>query len=289
MDPSYNNSFGGFGTTGQPTMQQPVVSGGDIVMPASNNNKKRWAIVFAVLAIVIAAVFVIIFVVMSGFGNTNSISLKQKYLNYVVNGDTNNSATGDMYSNSRSYYFDSVMTDGDMDIFIDFYNKSNKMLDEINNKLDNDSEKASVTMQKHLLDAFKTWYELDKYDDSASVAELYLSGGKDALDENILKKVDAVDSGSGGYLEDYKEGMTAYVDSVVNLVNFYYSVGCKGETVGQLLSCEQIIGGEQDGIVELNDNLALSENDISGAVKGMRKQFVAEAYYLVYGEVQSNE
>ncbi len=283
MNPSYNNSFGG--------VQQPIMSsGGDVVLPNTGGEKKRWPIVVVICLVIVAIVLAIVFVLLPkiGGGKSGNLTMAQKYLNYVVNGDENNSDVGDGYSDKRMYYFNVAVDSEKTEDFDNFYNKANTLLDEIDKKNIGDDKKASISIQKDLLTMIKVWRELEEYNSDIVVMDLYLSGGRESIDKLIVTKVDSISFENDDHIKDYVDYMKMRINSVISLVDYYHAVGCNGETAEELSTCELTIEEERNGVTELEQSLVADDNGVIESVNEVRRQFIKEVYFLADNEVQND-
>ena len=104
MNPSYNNSFDSLSSGG--------TSGGtgDVILTASPVNKqgssKKWVVIILLLLVIVGAGVGVGMWMMNkpnGGGGGNK-GILQRYANYVINGDENNSSIGDGYVPNRVYY-----------------------------------------------------------------------------------------------------------------------------------------------------------------------------------------
>lgn len=265
MDPSYN-SFGSFDLNGG----QPITSGA--AMPVDDKKKKQKLIIGIVLVIAVLLVIVIVGLFASG---KIGYSSEKKYLNYVVNGNENdNKNVGEEYSSLRPYYFDEVINSDNAEEFEGFYNKAKSLLDKISDKKD------IVSLQKDYLEMFKVQYEIAKYNSGESMAELYLSGGEDAMNEEIMVKIRSIDFEKDARMEKYVDSMDAWVNGIIAIVDLYRNAGCTGETIKALNECA--LSAEKQVSMSILNNAAIkAEDDVIDAAKDMYRYFVMGAYRLI--------
>lgn len=270
-----------------------IVSGGQTgafgSAQGSRNTSRKVFIIGAVL-IAIAFVGVMIFALVSKNKNgvlSGDLSMKQEYVNLVINGDINNSEIGEQYNrSSRGYYFNERFSE-ELEEWEAFYNKLNGYLTAMSEKGDADFQ-ALIGEQASMLALFTAYRELEGYDSQKLVYE-YVEGDFQKAQQTIREKLKTLDLSENVYAEKYAEDMTAILRLIGEYVEVYIADKCDGETVAEISACALSDEAEKENVL-ISNELEKAYNEIE-YILDAGVQYYYELVYetAVYGAEASNE
>ncbi|MBR2658749.1 hypothetical protein IKD57_02530 [Candidatus Saccharibacteria bacterium] len=225
MDPSYNNSFG-------MPVQPPIADSG-------GKKKKAWMI-FGVVFAIIAVGLIVFFAVFAKNGGVKiGSNSKEKYLNYLVNGDTNDGTdVGTEYSGGRNYYLvDAIYAE---DAQAAYFDGAVKLLENIKISSSDDEsgdENMQIAEQKAMLNMFKSYNALSNLG-VEGIANLYLSSGYETVANDLISEIQSFSGDMNEYTNLYAKNALGLIDGLMKVVDIYKSVGCGGDSLNILAECQ---------------------------------------------------
>lgn len=262
MDPSYNNSFG------MPA-QPPIADSG-------GKKKKAWMIFGVVLTIIVVGLIVFFAVFAKNGGVKIGSNSKEKYLNYLVNGDTNDSTdVGTEYSGGRDYYLvDAIYAE---DVQAAYFDGAVKLLESMkisSSGDESDGENMQVAEQKTMLDMFKSYNALSSLGIEGMV-DLYLNGGYEVVESNLLSSISSLDSDMNMYVSTYTNNTLRYIDGVMKAMEMHKGAGCD---VGAEATC--VLLEDSSEYISLIDGNMVSLQNLERSVEEAIPYFLNLAYSI---------
>ncbi|MBQ2695640.1 hypothetical protein IJG04_03355 [Candidatus Saccharibacteria bacterium] len=268
--------------------QQPVISSGtgDIVL--NNNGKKsRKPLVIAIIVVVVMLIMAVIALAVSGvFGGKKTsngnggikIAGTQEYLNYVVNGDMDNSEVGDGYSDAQTYYIQKALFINNDD-WDGFYKTASEDLNNFLKQAEEESSQANmISEQLGLVEMFNVYNNLSGYDVNG-LMQAYADGSYNNAQSLISEQLDSLNIGVV-YVGEYVNRMDAVMDTVGMVVTLYEENGCTGGGGMEALSlCAMTEAGYND-LQTLMSDAYTKYSELNYTMSSAVKYYIREAYGL---------
>ncbi len=280
MNPSYNANFGM-----QP--QAPGVSsgGGDIVLAPSkgDNSKLKKVLIGGVIAIVVLVIVIVILAVISGNkGSSNNAALtaRERYVNYIVNGDVNNHKyVAEGYATNVIYKITDEFYNGNLDEWGKYWEGAKGLINELVTTVGTETMTERLGEHAVMLEMFDIHRTIETYGMSG-LMESVLTGGYEVFASGILNRINGLNKETNGYVNQYVEEMSKAVSLVGEMMGYILQDGCDAMTLEELSQCEvseEAYGKYLDKNSEAYNAMQTAETVIAAAVP----------YYveIVYGVV----
>ncbi|MBR3329564.1 hypothetical protein IKG29_03535 [Candidatus Saccharibacteria bacterium] len=251
---------------------------GDIILDNSNGKKKfrKWIAVILIVALIVLVVGVIVFLISNRKEKVQRSEI-EKYVNYVVNGDTGDGEVGDEYSKTRRYYFSEILYNASEEEFESYYDELQDLLSKI--EVTEGSELESlISEQKEILKMFRVYHKFEEYDEE-KLMQIYMDGDYIGIENVIERELIDLKKSSVSYVNQYANDMDEFVDSVSRMMSIYDEAGCIGDTVDEVMECN--LSGEY--MIELSKpNAKPMEvyDEIDYVVKSTLRYYLEEVYVM---------
>ena len=244
MDPSYNNSFGSFGSggTGNGVIFSGGVSGGDsgggdvVLASGSEKKSKKWAVVL-LLFLVVALVGGGVAFLLLGSGKTSSKDFRKdfnRFANYVISGQESDADLTVDYDPSYNYFF--LANQGTQEEQIVLYEKTGELLNNFvdgynkssdDEKKEFDSEKMDQEIKNEVdLFDFMKIINTKKVLRDSDIMEMYTKNGYDNTLNKVMSYYSFDGDQSNSYMRNFSEFFESWVKAQLGILKTYEENGC---------------------------------------------------------------
>ena len=245
MDPSYDNSFGSFGSggAGNGTISSGgmssggVSSGGDVVSASGPEKKsKKWAVIL-LLFLVVALVGGGVAFLLLGSGKTSSKDFRKdfnRFANYVISGQESDADLTVDYDPSYNYFFLANQGTQEEQIvlyektgellnnFVDSYNKSS---DDEKKEFDSEKMDQEIKNEVDLFDFMKTINTKEVLRDS-DIMDMYMKNGYDNTLNEVMSYYSFNGDQSNSYMRNFSEIFKSWAKARLDMSRIYKENGC---------------------------------------------------------------